>query len=278
MKRLSIFFRFLRYYFKARTWYRVHSPFVFAFAKEVLQDERVFYIFEDMEQWRRLLLCNHSVLELADYGAGPAVQSLRHRSVASVARCSACRPEACRWLFRIVRQRQPRTMLELGTSLGISAAYQAAAVPKARFVTIEGCPASANVARETFRRFGLAQLELWEGIFEEQLPAALRELDSLDYLFVDGNHRREPTLRYFHQCLAHAHSDSVFIFDDIHWSQEMEQAWAQIRTHEQVRISVDLFFFGVVFFRSGKPGQEHFTLIPSKWKPWAVGLGEYLGG
>jgi predicted O-methyltransferase YrrM len=87
----------------------------------------------------------------------------------------------------------------------------------------------------------------------------LNSLPKLDLVFFDGNHQKVPTLDYFHHCLTKAHENSIFIFDDIHWSSEMDEAWQQIQGHEQVSLTIDLFQFGLVFFRKGI-AKQHFTL------------------
>ncbi len=266
----------MSYYLRAHTWYRVHSPFVYDFAGAVLEDDRWYYPFSTIETRREHLLRNRTRLELADYGAGSRLRRKKKRTVASLARHSACRPEVGRWLFRMVSHFKPDTMLELGTSLGISTAYQAAAAPKAKFISIEGDPACTNLAKENLRLLGITNVEIRQGRFEDELLPALKKLEKLDHLFVDGNHRKEPTLDYFRQCLPYAHPGSVFVFDDIHWSVEMEEAWEQIKAHPEVSLSIDLFFVGVVFFRKEKLEKEHFTLIPWKWKPWAVGWGDFF--
>ncbi len=271
VRRLRHLRTFLRHLWRAQTWYNIHSPFVFDFASQVLEDDRWFYAFDEVEHWRRQLLRDRTLLTIDDHGAGSQLRASRERSIASLARHSACQPFQGRWLFRIVNRYKPSTMLELGTSLGISTAYQALAAPRARFLTVEGCGASAQVARNTLRHFSLKNVELVEGRFEERLPVVLADLGKLDYLYVDGNHRYEPTVSYFEQCLQAAHDDSVFIFDDIHWSEEMEQAWEHIRRHPAVRLSIDLYFIGLVFFKDEFPVKQDFTLIPWRWKPWAVG-------
>jgi predicted O-methyltransferase YrrM len=274
---LKLIFRFLRYYFRAKTRYNVQSPFVFDFTEHVLEDDRWFYAFWEIEVFRRFLRTLRTKIALTDFGAGSKFHPGTTRSIASLARYSASRPFACRWLFKIVEHYKPETMLELGTSLGISTAYQAAAARNARMVTIEGCPNIAHLAAENFKHIGVQNITLLQGRFEDMLPAAFGELQRLDYVFFDGNHRKEPTLKYFELCLEHAHEGSIFVFDDIHWSAGMEAAWQEIKNHPKVRLTLDLFFFGVVFFRKEQKVKEHFTLVKWTWKPWAVGVGDFFG-
>jgi predicted O-methyltransferase YrrM len=160
-------------------------------------------------------------------------------------------------LFRLVNHFQPATTLELGTSLGLTTAYLAAANSRQQVITFEGCPNTAAVARETFEKLELKNVRLVEGNLDQTLPATLAGLTKpVDFVFFDGNHRYEPTLRYFEQCLAKAHENSVFVLDDIHWSAEMEQAWEAIKAHSAVTVTVDLFYVGLVFFRKTQPRQD----------------------
>jgi predicted O-methyltransferase YrrM len=251
---------------------------VFDFTEAVLEDDRWFYAFTEIEVLRELLLADRTKIQLTDFGAGSQVVKGQERTVASIARYSANRPVACRMLFRLVQHYKPKKLLELGTSLGISTLYQAAAALDSTLVTIEGDPNLAHFAAENFKRMEARNVSLLEGSFEEMLPAAFAELEQVDYVFVDGNHRFEPTLHYFELCLQHAHNQSIFVFDDIHWSAEMEQAWEKIRSHPKVRLSIDLYFFGVVFFREEQLEKEHFILVKWEWKPWGVGLKDFFGG
>ena len=272
MQRLQQVLRFLRFYFSAHTRYNVHSPFVFAFTEAVLEDERWFYAFGEWEALRRFLLKDGTKIPITDFGAGSQVSMSKERSLASLARYSANRPRTCQMLFRIVDLYKPKRMVELGTSLGISTGYQAAAALRAQFVTIEGCPSVARFAAKNFELMKVGHVRLVQGRFEDRLPGLLDELREVDYVFFDGNHRKEPTLQYFETCLAHAHARSVFVFDDIHWSKGMEEAWASIQNHPKVTLTIDLYFFGVVFFRPEQQAKEHFKLVPWLWKPWRIGF------
>ena len=266
--------RFIKFYFRAKTKYDVHSPFVYEFTEQVVEDDRWYYAFEEIEGVRGYMLKDKRAIPIKDLGAGSQVDNRKERTIASLAKHTANSPVICQMLFKIVNLYKPKRMLELGTSLGISTQYQAAASLNGKMVTIEGCPNTAHLAAGNFKLMKTENISLLEGAFDDVLPHAFQELGGLDYVFFDGNHRKEPTLRYFEQCLAQAHNDSVFIFDDIHWSEGMESAWATIQAHPKVTLTIDLFFFGVVFFRKENQVKEHYALVPWEWKPWRVGLGD----
>ena len=244
---------------RAGTAHGLHSPFVFGLYTTVIRHSGEFSAYPRVEKRRQALLASDEVLEVSDFGAGSQVAGAggRRRAVRAIARHAAKPPRLAQLLFRLVNHFRPATILELGTSLGLTTAYLAAADSRHRVITFEGCPNTAAVARETFAALHLPNVQLVEGNLDATLPATLAGLAvPLDFVFFDGNHRYEPTLRYFEQCLAKAHENSVFVLDDIHWSAEMEQAWTAIKAHPAVTVTVDLFYVGLVFFRKKQPRQD----------------------
>ena len=192
---------------------------------------------------QRLLDCSDTI-EMVDFGAGSHRMSAR-RSVADMARISGASSRKGRMLAQAVAFLQPDTMLELGTSLGLSACYQQLAHPIGRLVTIEGSEAVADQAARTFESVGLHQITLLRGRFEEQLDHAIDRLGQrIDYAYFDGNHAEEPTLDYFERCLPFAREGSVFVFDDIYWSDGMLRAWRQINRHPRVTATIDAYDMG----------------------------------
>ncbi|MBC7448172.1 MAG: class I SAM-dependent methyltransferase, partial [Hymenobacteraceae bacterium] len=214
------------------------------------------------EARRAALRADRRRLAVRDYGAGSRVAAspARPRAVSQIARTAAKPVKYGQLLFRLANYLQARRVLELGTSLGLTTAYLAAADSRAHIVTLEGDPASAGIARETFALLKLTNIEVLEGEFGQTLNSALTRFnDPLDLVFFDGNHRYEPTLEYVRRCLPHCHADTVFVLDDIHWSPEMERAWAAVQALPEVTLTIDLFAVGLVFFRPNAP-KQHFTL------------------
>ncbi|MVN78549.1 SAM-dependent methyltransferase [Hymenobacter sp. HMF4947] len=237
----------------------LHSPFVFGLYTTVIRHDGQFAAFERIEARRKELLASADSIAVADFGAGSQVAGAggQQRRLRDIARHAAKPPRLAQLLFRLVNHFRPATILELGTSLGLTTAYLAAADSRSHIITFEGCPNTASVARDTFAKLALKNVQLVEGNLDATLPTTLASLPTpLDFVFFDGNHRYEPTLRYFEQCLAKAHEDSVFVLDDIHWSAEMERAWEAIKANPAVTITVDLFYVGLVFFRKKQPRQD----------------------
>lgn len=267
-----LFWRFAHYYWRSRTIYDVHSPFVADLTKAILEDDRAFYAFGGIESLREKLLQNKTILHIEDHGAGSKVNNNSTRTVADIAKYSAISEHTGKQLFRLVNFCKPKTILELGTSLGISTLYLANAALNSKIITIEGCHDIAVQAKSHFDIMKASNIELKEGIFEELLHSVLTDLKVVDFLFLDGDHRAGASLQYFEQCLPYAHENSVFIIADIHWSNEMEQAWKQMQQHPHITLSVDLFHVGLLFFRAEQHEKEHFILIEKKYKPWRLGI------
>lgn len=267
----------MKFYAQAATKYQIHSPFVFELAQAVVEDDRFRYSFDDIAFLREQLLQNRTPIELTDFGAGSGGAQgetggvrVHHRTstVARVAQMSGSSEEQGRRLFRLVDHLKPKKILEFGTSLGLSTLYMGTAARDAEIISLEGCPACVAVARQNAKALGLQKVEIMVGAFEQTLIAALQKLGKADLIFFDGNHRREPTLRYFEACLPFAHTGSVFVFDDIFWSRGMLEAWRGIQNHPQVTLTVDFFDIGLAFFRPEMKEKQHFRVVPSGQKPW----------
>jgi predicted O-methyltransferase YrrM len=254
--------KYLHYYITAANGkgHGIHSPFVYDFVRNVLMDRTTYPAYNEMESLRQLLLQDNTVLEVEDMGAGSATGAKRQRTVASIAQHAAKRKKWAQLLFRIVRHYSVLNIVELGTSLGISAGYMALANLHARIITCEGSEQVAQYARRNFAALKLENVQLAKGNFDHTLGDVLAQLPQVDLAFIDGNHRLEPTLRYFNKIIDKTHAASVIILDDIHWSKEMEDAWATIQQHPSVKLTIDLFFFGLVFFNEDIKVKQHFTI------------------
>lgn len=253
---------FIKYYLTASNGrgHGIHSPFVFDFVTKVMNDRRQFYAYDSIEQIRKNLLADNKVLTIEDHGAGSTVTKSDERKVCDIAR-SALKPKKYgQLMFRMINYFGSNTILELGTSLGITTLYLASANTKASVFTFEGARQAAAIAKQNFTALSLNNITVIEGNFDDTLQQQLNKLPSADFAFVDGNHRKEPTIRYFEQLLEKATESSVLIFDDIHWSKEMEEAWKYIKQHSSVTLTIDLFFIGIVFFRKEQKVSQHFTI------------------
>ncbi len=254
--------KYLRYYLTAfnAKGHGIHSPFVFDFIKNVLRDKKRYGPYHIIEAARQQLLKRSATIEVADLGAGSGIIKTNKRVVADIASSSLKPVKYAQLLYRIVKYYQPQTILELGTSFGITTCYLATGNANAKVYTIEGAAAIAGIAQETFDGLQLKNIELTEGNFDDALPVLLAKINTIGLAFIDGNHRAAPTLNYVQQLLQHSKVATILIFDDIHWSAEMEEAWTSIQQNPKVTLTIDLFFIGIVFLNPDFKIKQHFTI------------------
>jgi predicted O-methyltransferase YrrM len=196
-------------------------------------------------------LHSDEVIEIVDFGAGSTIFKDNKRKVSQLAAVSAMTDKYGALLFRMVKHFKPKTIVELGSCIGIGTSWQAIGHDGSKLFTIEGDPSSHAITKHTVSKLALKNVCLLQGTFEEELPKLLELLESVDFVFIDGNHREKPTLEYFNLLKPRLNKSSVVIFDDIHLTQEMERAWTVIKADSDVVLTVDIFRFGMVFFNEG---------------------------
>lgn len=191
-----------------------------------------------IEQERARMLADHSPLEIAD----------RENGTVAMATGASKTARMCRLLYAIVSAYKPKTVLEMGTNVGISSAYIAAALRAVNnggeVWTMEGSAERLAQARQVH---SAVDLNVWyvEGMFDEMLDSALEQTGPVDFAFIDGNHHYEPTLAYFEKIFAHSTANAVFVFDDIRWSDGMERAWNEVSADDRFDVSIDLGRIGI---------------------------------
>jgi len=254
--------KYFHYYFVASNGkgHGIHSPFVFDFIQNVLIDKKKHECYKKIEKTRAELLQDNTLIDVEDHGAGSSVISSNRRVVKDIARSSLKNKKFAQLFFRLVKYYKPQTIIELGTSFGITASYMTFGNPSSTVYTLEGAGNIAFIAQSNFDKLGLQNIQLIQGNFNETLPLLLEKINKVDLVFVDGNHLKLPTLQYFSALLEKSTKQSIFIFDDIHWSAEMEEAWNQIQNHAGVTLTIDLFFVGLVFLNEDFKAKQHFVI------------------
>ncbi len=234
---------------KHRKGYSIHSPFLYDLIRNVICKKIYYYALDDIAQLRYELLSCNETIEVIDFGAGSKVFKSNIRKFKDIAKYSAINEKFGEMMFRLIDYFKPQTVLELGTSLGIGTSCLAMPNSKAQVYTIEACPETAKKASENFEELNINNIHQIIGNINDELPGLLNNIDKLDFVYFDGNHQKEASLNYYNQCLQKVHNDTIFYFDDIHWSKGMEEAWEEIKANKDVTLTVDLFFSGIVFFR-----------------------------
>ncbi|MDB4918671.1 O-methyltransferase [Mucilaginibacter sp.] len=246
---------------KAKNRHGVHSPFVYRLIDNVIYDFESKKVYAEVENVRKQLFIDNRIITITDLGAGSHVNNNRQKKISDVAHNALKPPKLAQLLYRLVADLKPNNIIELGTCLGITTLYLQKAAPGAKVYTMEGCPETAKIAKETFKKGSIAAVEPVIGNFDDTLPGVIENLDQLDFVFVDGNHQKDATLQYFKWCLPKVHENTMLIFDDIYWSTGMKEAWAQIKAHPQVTVTIDLFWIGLVFFKPGQAKEDFLVKV-----------------
>jgi len=259
---------YINFLLKSQNQHGLHSPFVYELVTRCFYDTSEHSEYRMIKYYRNDLLRNKEILEVEDFGAGSRVFSSNQRPVHAIAKNAGITLFRAKLLSRIVNYLKIGNALELGTSLGIASAAIAVNM-STKLTTIEGCKETAKIARQQIEKFDLKNVVLKVDKIENVLSDLTgkrrttkieqKTSEKFDLIYFDGNHQKQATLNYFYRLLPLAHNDSVFIFDDIHWSAEMQEAWKEIIEHPQVRVSIDTFQWGFIFFRSEQV-KEHFTI------------------
>ena len=241
----------LSYFFKARHRYGhgIHSPFVFDFITSVLNDRKHYDAYDVVMEYRKSMKKNRAVIGVTDFGAGSKTGAAGQRIVADIADHAAVNRKFGQLLYRLVQYYQPEQIIEFGTSLGISTHYLAAGNREASMRTFEADPALAAIAAEGLKNHRLDHVQVICDTFDHALQKWLSDITGRTLVFIDGNHSRSATLKYADFFLSRIPKDSIMVFDDIHWSAGMQQAWKEIQTREEITLSIDLFFMGIVFIK-----------------------------
>lgn len=251
--------QYLKYKLTSGYWrgHRIHSPFTFELVNVIINSPHAYYHFETIEDYRRTKLRDNTIIEHHDYGT--ARGAVIPKTISQMTKVAAVNPKFGRLLSRLVCFMKPKNIVEIGTSLGFGTLYLSMASRTTAVYTLEGCPNCAAAAQESFNKFELSNVHTHIGNFDDTLPSIIDSLDSVDMVYFDGNHTYDATMRYFNICLPKRNANTIFIFDDIHYSPQMTQAWNEICADERVVISIDLFRMGLVFFRQGCQ-KEHYQV------------------
>ncbi|SHH36466.1 O-methyltransferase [Flavobacterium defluvii] len=250
---------YLKFLWNSKNEHGVHSPFVFSLLTKCFYDKKPKPEYQILKNYRKSLLENKNFIEVTDFGAGSKIFKSNRRQISKIASTAGISPKRAELLFRVTNYFQPKNVLEIGTSLGLATAALALGNTNAKVITIEGCPNTANVAQNELDRFDCKNVENIVSEFESFLISENLNSKIYDLIYFDGNHSKKATLTYFEILLQTINNDSVWIFDDIHWSPEMEEAWETIKNHPKVKVTIDTFQWGFVFFRYEQE-KEHFVI------------------
>lgn len=225
----------------------IHSPFFFDFYSKIIQNNTDSNRFGEIEKLRTSLLANQSEIIIEDFGAGSQKLKGSKRKLADIASISLTPPKYARLYHHIIDYLEAKNVVELGTSLGLTSLYLAKN-EECLVTTFEGSHAVADVALTNFEYFDKKNIELIEGNIHYTLSEFVQNPAKINFVLMDAHHQYEPTIHYFDLMMRRLDEKSIVVLDDIHWSEEMEHAWNELRNSPLVYGSVDLFRCGILFF------------------------------
>lgn len=250
---------YIKFLWNSKNEHAVHSPFVFNLLTKCFYDKKPKPEYSILKMYRKSLLENKNFIEVTDFGAGSRVFKSNTRQIAKIAQTAGISPKRAELLFRVTNYFKPENILEIGTSLGLATSALALGNTEAKVITLEGCPQTALAAKNQLKKFNCENVENIISKFESFLISENLNSKIYNLIYFDGNHSKKATLAYFELLLPTITNDSVWIFDDIHWSLEMEEAWKIIQNHSKVSVTIDTFQWGFVFFRH-EQRKEHFII------------------
>ncbi|MFI5163532.1 MAG: O-methyltransferase [Sphingobacteriales bacterium] len=247
---------YLLHRLKAKTRHGLHSPFVYRLADKIIYDFSAKSVYGTVESIRKKLLNDSRMITVTDLGAGSHVNNHHKKKISDIAKHALKPPRLAQLLYRLTHDLSPRTIVELGTCLGITTVYLQKAAPIAKVYTLEGCPETAAITRQVFNKAHAEGIELVTANFDDTLPGILRDLDTLDLVVIDKGHQKESVLKYFEWCLPTVHDGTLLIFGDLYRSEGMKGNWAKIKAHPKVTVTIDLFWIGLVYFKKGQAKED----------------------
>lgn len=254
---------YLKYLFRSHNEHGVHSPFVYDLNVNVLNHKPIKSSLEKVNNYRKFLNDLTQKLVIEDLGSGSHKLKSREREISEIYKTASCNPRMGEILQRLIQYYNYSNIIEIGTCLGVGTSYlynAVSGISNANLTTIEGSKTLLDFTKVQFaKHFENPNINFTEGNFDAVLPNVLENYSHFDLALVDGNHTYNATIQYFHLLLEKTANESVIIFDDIYWSEEMKRAWTEICRHPKVTCSIDIFRWGLVFFRK-EMRKEHFTL------------------
>ena len=250
---------YINFLWNSKNEHGVHSPFVFNLVTKCFYDKTNYPEYSILKNYRKSLLANNNFIDVTDFGAGSRIFKSNKRPIAKIAKTAGISPKRAELLFRITNYFQPDNILEIGTSLGLATSALSLGNSDAKITTLEGCENTLAVAKQQFEKFDLYNIDSIKTEFSSYLNNRQPTTNNRQLIYFDGNHSKQATLEYFELLLPTITNETVWVFDDIHWSKGMKEAWEIIKSHPKVTATIDTFQWGFVFFREEQP-KEHFVI------------------
>jgi len=253
---VNILIKYIKYRIQAKNRHGIHSPFVYSFSNECTQLK----VDNDFQRIRKTLFSqlkkNKKEISITDFGAGSKRLSSQ-RTISKIFTTCSSKGKYGLLLYKIARHYQPKTILEFGTSIGIGSIHFSFGAPLSTITTVEACHNTYEVARSHFKSLGISNINAINDTFQNFLKHYNGQ--KFDLVFIDGHHDGVALKNYLELLNPHTHNDTLFILDDIRWSNSMFEAWKELCASQDYHVTMDLFRMGIILKRSQQV-KEHFVV------------------
>ncbi len=247
-RKFLLAYRQLQFYRKAldSKGHGTHSPFVYTFITEVLNDDRFFYAYEDIGVLKKQLLKDKTRVNYK--GKETSVGELAKQSLLD---------KYNQLLFRIVSYYEPKNIVEIGTSLGLSTAYLASPDASIKVFSTEENVELASIAKQNIEELSLANIQIkpsagnWFSHTQKQ---------EKQYGLIFINQTDEDLFQVFLKLSALINENTIVVFREINQDLETSKSWDLIKSSLSTTISIELFQLGLVFFRKEQLKKQHFAI------------------
>jgi predicted O-methyltransferase YrrM len=253
---VNILIKYFKYLYKSKNRHGIHSPFVYTFVNECARIK----VTEKFNLLRKNLFNqlkkDRSKIEITDFGAGSKKLS-NVRTVSNIFTTSSSRGKYGLLLYKISNFYQPKNILELGTSLGIGSIHFSKGHEDSKITTLEACKNTFEKAKQNFKNLDISNIHPINQTFLSFLENLNDE--KYDVVFIDGHHDGQALINYLNLLKNFTHNDTIFILDDIRWSDSMFKAWESIKNDNYYNLTIDLFRMGIISPRKQQE-KEHFII------------------
>ena len=251
--RQTIFY--LKHLAKAKTRHGVHSPFVYRLVDKVIYDFQAKSVYQDIEPLRNKLLQDKRSIKFIKAGAEFKINN-KQILIDVFAKDQLRSARLDQLIYRLAADLKPKNIIELDACFGISTAYLAKAAPEASIISIQEYPETLAITIENLKELNINHVELGVGNFDQLLSESMNKFEELDFVLINGNHAKDAVLNYFKQCLPKLSEKGVMVFSEMYRNKEMKEAWEEIKSNPKLNVSIDLFWFGLVFVRKSQMKED----------------------
>jgi len=261
------------FYYEAKTLYNIHSPFLFKFLSRITQYSEIDKKnFAQISSLVKRIKKDKRKFQHLDYGQGSRRNKpSKMKKISAIVKTSSSTSSKGKKLYKVAQFLSPNRILELGTNLGIGSAYLAFGNPNGQLTTLEGDEFLANISNGNLESLNIQNANIIIDQFDNYLLKRA-QLEDFDFIFIDGNHSYDATIRYFNVLYNAQVENQVIIIDDIYWSRGMTKAWSEIQSILVSGYSIDMFDIGIIINSKAIEKVIALKYINKSWKPLSFGF------